>query len=139
MIAVAIATPFAHIVIRMSTAVLILDAIGMGFFATSGAAIAVDMGAGWFAAGLIGMLTAIAGGMLRDVIAREIPYVMGPHDLYAIPAMLGAVTYVTIDYFGPQWVGVAVGSAVATLLRLAALAFHWRLPAGPRELITPYN
>jgi uncharacterized membrane protein YeiH len=120
----------------MNAAILVLDAIGMGFFATSGAAIAVDAGASWFAAGIIGMLTAIAGGMLRDVIAREVPYVMGPDDLYAIPALLGAATYVAIDYFGPQWVGVAVGSAVATLLRLAALAFHWRLPTGPRGLVT---
>jgi uncharacterized membrane protein YeiH len=137
LIAVAIATPFAHLVMRMNRAVLILDAIGMGFFATSGAAIAVDNGASWFAAGIIGMLTAIAGGILRDVLAREVPYVMGPDDLYAIPAMLGAATYVAIDYFGPQWVGVAVGTAIATLLRLAALAFHWRLPTGPRELIGP--
>lgn len=137
LVAVAIATPFAHIVIRMNTAVLILDAIGMGFFATSGAAIAVDTGASWFAACIIGMLTAIAGGITRDVLAREIPLVMGPDDLYAIPAMLGAATYVAIDYFGPQWIGVAVGSALATVLRLAAMAFHWRLPTGPGELITP--
>ena len=137
LIAVAVTTPFAHVVLRMNTAVLVLDAIGMGFFATSGAAIAVDAGASWFAAGLVGLLTAIAGGMLRDVIAREIPYVMGPDDLYAIPAMLGAATYVAIDYFGPQWVAVAIGSTLATLLRLAALVFHWRLPTGPRELIAP--
>ncbi|MCW2626570.1 TRIC cation channel family protein [Mycobacterium sp.] len=136
-LAVAIATVFARVLMRMNAAVLVLDAIGMGFFATSGAAIAVDAGASWFAAGMIGMLTAIAGGMLRDVIAREVPYVMGPDDLYAIPAMLGAATYVAIDYFGPQWIGVAVGTILATLLRLAALAFHWRLPTGPRELIAP--
>ena len=133
LIAVAIATPFAHVVIQMKRAVLVLDAIGMGFFATSGAAIAVDAGASWFAAGLIGTLTAIAGGILRDVLAREIPLVMGPDDLYAIPAMLGAATYVAIDYFWPQWVAVAIGSALATLLRLAALTFHWRLPTGPRR------
>jgi uncharacterized membrane protein YeiH len=137
LIAVAVATPFARIVIQMKRAVLVLDAIGMGFFAASGAAIAVDSGASWFAAALIGMLTAIVGGMLRDVLAREVPLVMGPDDLYAIPAMFGAATYVAIDYFGPQWVGVAVGSTLATLLRLAALAFHWRLPTGPRELIAP--
>ena len=74
---------------------------------------------------------------IRDVLAREVPYVMGPDDLYAIPAVLGAATYVAIDYFGPQWVAVAVGTALATLLRLAALAFHWRLPTGPQELIGP--
>jgi uncharacterized membrane protein YeiH len=58
--------------------------------------------------------------MLRDVLVREVPLVMGPDDLYAIPAMLGAATYVAIDFFGPQWVAVAVGSALATVLRLAA-------------------
>ena len=137
LIAIAVATPFAHVVLRLNRLVLIFDAIGMGFFATSGAAIAVDAGASWFAAGLIGMLTAIAGGMLRDVLANEIPLVMGPDDLYAIPALLGAATYVAIDYFGPQWVAVAVGSILATVLRLTALAFHWRLPTGPRQLITP--
>jgi uncharacterized membrane protein YeiH len=73
------------------------------------------------------------------VIAREVPLVMGPDDLYAIPAMLGAATYVAIDYFWPQWVAIAVGSAVATALRLAGLAFHWRLPTGPPELIAPYD
>ena len=89
LVALAVATPFAKVVIQMNRSVLVLDAIGMGFFAASGAAIAVDAGASWFAAGLIGMLTAIAGGMLRDVLAGEVPLVMGPDDLYAIPAMLG--------------------------------------------------
>jgi uncharacterized membrane protein YeiH len=83
------------------------------------------------------MLTAIAGGMLRDVLAREVRLVMGPDDLYAIPAMLGAAMYVVIDYFGPQWIAVAVGTTLATLLRPAALAFHWRLPTGPQELTAP--
>ena len=135
--AAAVATVFARAVIRMNRLVLILDAIGMGFFATSGAAIAVDNGASWFAAALLGMLSAIAGGIIRDVLARDVPMVMGPDDLYAIPAMLGSVTYVVIDYFGSQWIGLVVGSVVATGFRLAGLVFHWRLPTGPRGLITP--
>src|SRR3981189_3388349 len=61
-LAVAIATLFARVLMRVKAACLVLDAIGMGFFATSGAAIAVDAGASWFAAGMIGMLTPIAGG-----------------------------------------------------------------------------
>jgi uncharacterized membrane protein YeiH len=135
LIAVALTTPFAKTFLRMSRPVLVADAIGMGFFATSGAAIAVDHGASWFAAALIGMITAVGGGILRDVLARQVPLLMGPDDLYAVPAMLGAVTYVVIDYYGEQWIGVAVGAAVATLLRLAALAFNWKLPTGPRDLI----
>ncbi len=44
-----------------------------------------------------------------------------------IPATLGAATYVAIDILGSRWIAVAVGGALATLLRLAGLAFHWRL------------
>ena len=131
--AVAVVTPLIRTIIRMNRSVLILDAVGMGFFSSSGAAIAVDSGASWFGAALAGILTAIAGGVLRDVLAREVPCVMGRDDLYAIPSTVGAMTYVTIDYFGPQWIGVAAGAMLATLLRLMALAFHWQLPTGPQN------
>lgn len=134
--AAAITTLFARLVIRLNRLVLVLDAIGMGFFATAGAAMAVDHGASWFAAALLGMLTAITGGILRDVLANNIPMLMGSDDFYAVPAMLGAITYVVIDFFGPQWVGVLVGSILATVIRLMAMTFHWHLPTGPRELIT---
>jgi uncharacterized membrane protein YeiH len=133
--AVALGTIFANVVIRLNTSILVLDAFGMGFFATSGAAMAVDNGASWFAACLLGMLSAIAGSIIRDVLARDIPMVMGPDDLYAIPAMLGAITYVGVDYVAEQWVALVVGTVLATALRLAAMIFHWRLPTGPRELI----
>ncbi len=133
--AAALATLFARTVIRLHHPVAMLDAVGMGFFATSGAALAVDHGASWFAAALLGMVSALAGTIIRDVTARDVPVVMGPDDMYAVPAMLGSVIYVVIDYYGPQWIGVAVGTLVATLLRLAAITFHWRLPTGPRELI----
>lgn len=133
-VAALLTTAFAKLVIRLSQLVLVLDAVGMGFFATTGAAISVDHGASYFAAALLGMVSAIAGTIMRDIVAREVPMVMGPDDMYAAPAMLGAVVYVTIDALGAQSLGVAVGSMVATLLRLAAITFHWRLPTGPREL-----
>ena len=135
MVATAVATVTARIFIRMRRIVLTLDAIGMGFFATSGAAFAVDHGASWFAAVLIGMTTAIGGGIVRDVLVREIPLLMGQDDLYAVPAMIGAITYAAIHHLGSQWLGLVVGTVLATVLRLAGLAFHWRLPTGPRDLI----
>lgn len=135
LVAAAIATIFARAVIKLSQLVLVLDAVGMGTFATSGAAIAVDHGATWFAAAVLGLLSAIAGLVMRDLVAGDVPMVMGPDDMYAAPAVLGSVIYVVVDSLGSQWLGVLIGSAVATLLRLAAITFHWRLPTGPRELI----
>jgi uncharacterized membrane protein YeiH len=49
--------------------------------------------------------------------------------------MLGAITYVGVDYVAEQWVALVVDTVLATALRLAAMIFHWRLPTGPRELI----
>ena len=60
-VAALMTTVFARLVIRLSQLVLVLDAIGMGFFATTGAAISVDHGASYFAAALLGMVSAIAG------------------------------------------------------------------------------
>lgn len=131
----AVATIFASIVIRLRQLVLVLDAIAMGFFATSGAGIAVDHGASWFAAALLGMLTAIAGGIMRDVVAGEVPAVMAPDDLYATPAIVGSISYVAIDYYLPQWIALVLGTGLATTLRLAAIVFHWHLPTGPRHFI----
>jgi uncharacterized membrane protein YeiH len=128
-------TVFTRTVIKLNRLVLVLDAVGMGFFATSGAAISIDHGASWFAAIVLGVLSAVAGSVMRDVVARQVPMVMGPDDMYAVPAMLGAVIYVAVDHFGSQTLAVVVGSLVATLVRLAAITFHWRLPTAPRELI----
>ncbi len=128
-------TVFTKAVIRLNALVLVLDAVGMGFFATSGAAISIDHGASWFAAAVLGAVSAVAGSVMRDVVARDVPMVMGPDDMYAAPAVLGSVIYVAIDHFGSQSLGVAAGSLVATTLRLAAITFHWRLPTAPRELI----
>lgn len=131
-----VTTVFAKVVVRLNQLVMVLDAVGMGFFATSGAAISVDHGASWFAAALLGAVSAVAGSVMRDVVAGDVPIVMGPDDMYAAPAVLGSIIYVVVDHGGSQWLGVVAGSLVATLLRLAAITFHWRLPTGPRELIS---
>ncbi len=118
---------------QLRRSVLILDAIGMGLFATSGAAIAIDHHTSAFAASIVGLLTAVGGGILRDVLANEIPLLLQPADLYAVPALLGATivgisgTYTPV----PVWIWLIVGTAVATGLRIVALVFGWRLPTAP--------
>ena len=89
LLSAAVTTLSAPIFSRMNRAVLTMYAIGMGFFATSGPAFAVDRGSSWFAAVLIGLTTATGGGIIRDVLAGEIPLLMPPGDLYAVPAMIG--------------------------------------------------
>lgn len=116
---------------RLRREILVLDALGMGLFACTGAAIAVDAGAGPLASALIGATTAIGGGILRDVLVNEVPLLLH-RDLYAIPALLGAAMVVAGTSAGMTHDAVLiVGTVLATTLRLVALWRHWSLP-GPR-------
>ncbi|MXP22830.1 trimeric intracellular cation channel family protein [Gordonia sp. HNM0687] len=118
---------------QLRRSVLLFDAVGMGVFATSGAAIAVDHQVSAFAATLVGLLTAVGGGILRDVLANEIPLLLQPADLYAVPALLGAAV---VALGGgqtsvPIWIWLVAGTIVATGLRVLGLIFGWRLPTAP--------
>ncbi len=74
---------------KLRREIMVLDALGMGLFASTGAVIALDAGAGALASVLIGATAAIGGGILRDVLVNEVPLLLH-RDLYAIPALLGA-------------------------------------------------
>ncbi|WP_024794636.1 trimeric intracellular cation channel family protein [Tomitella biformata] len=116
---------------RIKGAVLVLDALGMGVFATTGASTALVLGANWWAAVIIGATTAIGGGVLRDVLVNEMPLVLR-RDLYATPALVGAGLVVGAHAIGlPFPWGLVIGTVTATTLRLLALARGWNLPTAP--------
>jgi len=84
---------------RVQRSVLVFDAVGLGLFCVTGASKALDFGVGAVSAVLLGAITGIGGGMLRDVLLREVPTVLH-HDLYAIPALLGAGVLVAAQKSG---------------------------------------
>ena len=119
---------------RMRNPVQVFDAIGLGLFAVTGAAKALAWGLGPVAAMLLGMLTGIGGGMVRDILAARIPVVL-QSDLYAVAALAGAavvVLGVRLDL--PPGPLLVVGAVLVILLRIMALRRGWRLPvARPRD------
>lgn len=117
-------------------AVLMLDAVGMGVFAVSGALLALERDSSSMAAVLIGITTAVGGGVIRDVLAGEVPLLLRPADLYAVPAMCGALAVVIADGTGlPIWTGLVAGATLAFLLRVGSLRFRWRLPMAPTRRV----
>lgn len=113
---------------RLRRGVLVLDAAGMGLFATGGAASALQHGAGVAAACVIGMTTAIGGGALRDVLLREVPYVLRK-EIYALAALAGAAVVVVTTAAGLHpGVAAALGATLAIALRWIALWRHWNAP-----------
>ena len=117
---------------RLWSPVLIFDAAGLGLFAVSGALKALDFGLNPVAAVLLGVLTGIGGGMVRDVLVAEVPTVLRA-ELYAVAALAGGSVAVIGGLLQLPATPVALaGAAVCFGLRLGAIWRGWRLP-GPRQ------
>lgn len=119
-----------HLVERLERPVLLFDAAGLGLFAVVGTAKALDFGLGVLPSVLLGVTSAVGGGVVRDVLAREVPVVFRPDSaLYAIPAALGAVATALVWSRESLDAAPAVTIAVAVVaLRLLALQRGWRAP-----------
>jgi uncharacterized membrane protein YeiH len=113
---------------RLRRTVLLFDAAGLGLFTVTGTVKALAAGVPPVGACLIGMLTAIGGGLARDLLTGEIPVVL-QRDIYAIAALGGAVVVAVLAWLGmatPLPLGVT--SVMITGVRLLALYRRWSAP-----------
>lgn len=109
--------------------VLLFDALGLSLFAVSGAQKALEFGHNNEVAILLGMITAIGGGVLRDVLLNRIPVIF-EKEIYASAALVGAGVVVMGNYFGwpNDWVFPA-GFLLCFSFRILGLYYHWELPS----------
>ena len=113
---------------RLSSPVLVFDAAGLALFAVSGAGKALAFHAGPVAAILLGMLTGIGGGMVRDVLVMEIPTVLRT-ELYAVAALIGAAVMVLGRMLHlPTYAAAIAGAVLCFGLRFMAMRLGWQLP-----------
>ncbi|GAA1449993.1 trimeric intracellular cation channel family protein [Mycobacterium cookii] len=121
---------------RLERVVTLFDAFGLALFCVTGALKAVDYGLDPLPAALMGMLTGIGGGMLRDVLSGSVPVIF-EGVLYATPALAGATVAVLLDRTDvPLLVVAAAGFTTCLGWRLLALVRGWRapLPKGPANV-----
>ena len=111
--------------------VLLLDAIGLGLFAVTGAQKALVYGINPVMAAVLGMVTGIGGGMVRDVLAGEVPQVLRT-DIYAVAALSAGAVVALGDAFevAPAW-SMLAGAALCIFLRVMAIFYGWHAPAAP--------
>jgi len=113
---------------KLRTPVLLFDAVGLALFAVTGAQKAIGFGLSPMMAALLGMLTGIGGGMMRDVLLADIPQVLRS-DLYAVAALAGASVVVTGDRFSvPYSISAPAGATLCFGLRFMAIRHGWQLP-----------
>ena len=106
------------------------DALGLGLFTAVGTQLAMDASMPGVIAVILGMVTAVFGGVLRDIVCNEIPRAFSDHRPYAICSFAGGWVMVAAQGAGlPEWASLLASAGTATVLRVVALRRDWRLPA----------
>jgi uncharacterized membrane protein YeiH len=109
----------------LSTAYLIADSATLGCFAVSGTAKSLDYGLALVPAALMGVVTAVGGGVLRDVLVNEVPTVLR-RELYAVPALAGSLAVAVATRYDPAATPIAFLAAALTMgLRIVAVRRDW--------------
>lgn len=109
------------------------DALGLGLFTVAGTRAAMDFNQPLIVAALMGMITGVFGGVLRDVLCNEVPRIFRDGRPYAVCSFTGAWSFIGVQALGADgWVALLTGVAVTAGLRLAALIGGWQVP-GWRE------
>lgn len=122
---------------RFTSLITLFDAVGLGVFSVTGAAKALEYGLGSVQAVLLGALTAVGGGTLRDMAIRQVPSVL-TSDFYAVPALVGAaltVAAVRAEVYGV--VTALVAAAVCFAIRMLGVRYNLQVPIAPRERRAP--
>lgn len=110
-------------------ALLVADALGLAFFTMGGVQVAQQAGHSDPIALLMGAITGVAGGVLRDVLTAQIPLVLRPGRLYATAAIVGGAVYLLSEGAGaPKDAAALAGMAAIVALRLAAILWGLELP-----------
>jgi uncharacterized membrane protein YeiH len=122
------------VVQRLNQPVLLFDAAGLSLFAVTGAQKALSYGHNGEVAVVLGITTAVGGGVLRDILLNRVPVIL-QKEIYASAALLGALIVVLGNYLkwlSGDWVAI-IALSICFTLRILALRYHWNLPAAAND------
>lgn len=112
----------------------IFDAIGLGAFTVVGIDTAVNAGYGeyHFLAAFLGVVTGVGGGILRDIMANQTPFILKKH-VYACASIIGAICYILIMDKVSYNLSMIICSLIVVLIRLLATKYRWNLPTAVKK------
>lgn len=105
------------------------DTVGLAFFSINAARVTLQLGHSSLIAVVMGTITGVFGGLVRDVLVNEVPMIFRRGQLYGTAVIAGCGLYVALMHYGlaPKW-AAALGTLTVMLLRAAAMVFNIRLP-----------
>jgi uncharacterized membrane protein YeiH len=120
---------YVHFRVPNRRALLIADGLGLAFFTIAGVQVAEQAGLTGVLAVLMGTITGVAGGMIRDVLCAEIPLILRRGQLYASSTLVGAALYLVLERAGMARDPAAlVGMGTIVVVRFAAILWRLELP-----------
>lgn len=120
---------YVHLRIPAPRALFVADALGLAFFTIGGVQIAQQAGLAGLLAALMGVITGVAGGVIRDVLCAEIPLILRRGQLYATSAIVGAALYLGLERAGlTRDAAALLGMGTIVVVRFAAILWRLELP-----------
>jgi uncharacterized membrane protein YeiH len=130
-IVIAVTITFAYVRWRRPplASLLVADALGLALFSVGGARIAENAGLPAVAVVVLGTVTGVGGGVIRDVLSAEIPFVLRRGNLYASTVIVGVAAYLALESAGvARQTAALVGMTLIAVVRLAAIRWEVALP-----------
>ncbi len=120
----------AHLLESRYSALRWLDAVALAIAVSAGTTVARDLGAGWPIVLIMGVTTGCLGGLMRDVVGNEVPFVLKQGELYVTAALAGsAAGIIALELAGSSLLTASACAAVTFALRSGSILFGWQIPA----------
>ncbi|HEV7350186.1 trimeric intracellular cation channel family protein [Telluribacter sp.] len=114
--------------LRLRRTLFLFDTFGIALFTIVGTEKALYLGVRPEIAAIMGVFSAVMGGVIRDTMNNDIPIIY-QKEIYSTACLAGAVSYLVLDYFGAERITAFIlASAVIILIRILAVQYHWRIP-----------
>lgn len=112
---------------RFRKTMLIFDMMGIGFFTILGTEKALALGVNPEIAAIMGVFTAVMGGVIRDTLTNKTPIIFD-REIYATACLAGAILYLILHGYVPRNINLVISSGLIMIIRIVAIKFHLELP-----------
>jgi uncharacterized membrane protein YeiH len=127
-VGIVIAFVFFNVLGRLKRTMLLFDMVGIALFTIIGVEKALTLGVNPEIAAIMGMFTAVMGGVIRDTLTNKTPIIFNK-EIYATACLAGAILYLVLHSFSvPRNINIPISSALIILIRILAIKFHIELP-----------
>lgn len=128
LIGIVVARLFYPKLIQLRRTFFLFDSLGIALFTVVGTAKAISLGVGNINAAIMGMFTAVFGGVIRDLLSNEVPVIFRK-EIYATACLAGALLFLVLNHYGINFnTNFAVSGSTIVIIRLLAVRYNWNLP-----------